>query len=683
MAMPPGNVVLSDKMQFPAGGVGVGNEIHQQHRPPQQWFHVDERDGFISWLRGEFAAANAMIDSLCHHLRAVGEPGEYDGAIGCIQQRRCNWNPVLHMQQYFSVGEVIFALQQVALRKQQQQQQNRYYNDQSKYGGKEYRRSSFTGFNKGYRGFGGEAVKAVYSSVENNSSDGNPSRNGETETSEEIKSGCDGGKLEDTNLALSENDKDTSAKLNGDSHFKSSGNSEGHLSDTLEAESETVGAQSSHKENDSNSSQNKDVKQNHTVTPKTFVASEIVDGKTVNVVDGLKLYENVLDDVEVSKIVSLVNDLRTAGRRGQFQGHTYVLSKRPMKGHGREMIQLGVPIVDAPLEDENPAATSKDRRSESIPTLLEDVIERFVGMQIMPVMPDSCIIDIYNEGDHSQPHMWPAWFGKPISVLFLTECDLTFGRVITADHPGDYKGSLKLPILPGSLLQMQGRSTDFSKHAIPAIRKQRILVTFTKHQPRKFDSQRLTSVATGSPSHWGPPPIRSPNHIRHSGPKHYSPIPTTGVLPAPANRPQIPAANGVQPLFATAPVGSPLPFPAPPVPLPPVSTGWPPAAPPRHPPNRLPVPVPGTGVFLPPSGAGNAAAPQIAAPAEMNFHVQTTFLPDKENGTGKPNSGNFDSPLDGKARKQNCNGIGNGSAVNEEHHQNVDHTEGNKSDGAV
>ncbi|KAJ6898996.1 hypothetical protein NC652_025485 [Populus alba x Populus x berolinensis] len=116
MAMPPGNVVIPDKMQFPAGtgggGAAAGNEIHQHHPQRHQWFPVDERDGFISWLRGEFAAANAIIDSLCHHLRAVGEPGEYDLVVGCIQQRGCNWNHVLHMQQYFSVGEVVAALQQ-------------------------------------------------------------------------------------------------------------------------------------------------------------------------------------------------------------------------------------------------------------------------------------------------------------------------------------------------------------------------------------------------------------------------------------------------------------------------------------------------------------------------------------------------------------------------------------------
>ncbi|KAL4580865.1 hypothetical protein LXL04_017071 [Taraxacum kok-saghyz] len=35
-----------------------------------------------SWLRGEFAAANAIIDSLCHHLKAVGEPGEEEERRG-------------------------------------------------------------------------------------------------------------------------------------------------------------------------------------------------------------------------------------------------------------------------------------------------------------------------------------------------------------------------------------------------------------------------------------------------------------------------------------------------------------------------------------------------------------------------------------------------------------------------
>jgi hypothetical protein len=38
-----------------------------------------------------------------------------------------------------------------------------------------------------------------------------------------------------------------------------------------------------------------------------------------------------------------------------------------------------------------------ERKTEAIPALLQDVIERLVGMQIVAVKPDSCIIDFYNE----------------------------------------------------------------------------------------------------------------------------------------------------------------------------------------------------------------------------------------------------------------------------------------------
>lgn len=38
-----------------------------------------------------------------------------------------------------------------------------------------------------------------------------------------------------------------------------------------------------------------------------------------------------------------------------------MVSKRPMKGHGREMIQLGVPIADGPPDNENAAGTSKGK----------------------------------------------------------------------------------------------------------------------------------------------------------------------------------------------------------------------------------------------------------------------------------------------------------------------------------
>lgn len=205
MAMPSGNVVVQDKMQFPSGGggsAGNGGEIHHHYR--QQWF-VDERDGLIGWLRSEFAAANAIIDSLCHHLRVVGDPGEYDVVIGAIQQRRCNWNQVLLMQQYFSVAEVVYALQQVAWRRQQR------YLDPVKVGAREGRKSG-PGYRQGQRF---ETAKEGYnSSVESYSHEANAVVTGGaqkgtplTEKTDELKSGGEVGKMDGKDLVSAEEKK--------------------------------------------------------------------------------------------------------------------------------------------------------------------------------------------------------------------------------------------------------------------------------------------------------------------------------------------------------------------------------------------------------------------------------------------------------------------------------------------
>jgi hypothetical protein len=139
MAMPPpGNVTTpSEKLQFP---------------PPANWI-PDERDGFISWLRAEFAAANAIIDSLCQHLQAVGDHNEYESVIGSIHHRRLAWSQVLTMQQFFPVADVSYNLQQIAWKRQQQMPPQRHYNSDQV--GKFGARRSGPGFNKHHGGGGG------------------------------------------------------------------------------------------------------------------------------------------------------------------------------------------------------------------------------------------------------------------------------------------------------------------------------------------------------------------------------------------------------------------------------------------------------------------------------------------------------------------------------------------------
>ncbi|KAK4780532.1 hypothetical protein SAY87_016638 [Trapa incisa] len=613
--MPSGNVGISDgKNKFQAD-VGSG-DVRHGHQPPVLF--QDERDGFISWLRGEFAAANAIIDGLCHHLRAVGEPGEYDFLIGLIQQRRCNWTPVLHMQQYFPVSEILYALNQVM--RTRQLQQPKFY-DHSKLGDKEFRRTG-PGFSKNQGQKGGEAVKEVL----NSGFDGS-NNNGTDPKGKKWKVST---KPDDAT-----NDEKVVAKSLTEYNLKSPKTYEQISSGNSKSDSglpnESCMSISKEVEEDI---PNQNRKQHHLSTPKSFVGNEISDGRMVNVVDGMKLYENLLEDAKVKRLISLVTDLRAAGKKQQFRGKTYSISKRPMKGRGREIIQLGLPVANGPLEDE------KDRIIEAIPALLQEVIEYIVDMNIMTLKPDSCIIDIYYEGDYSQPCLWPHWFERPFCLLSLTECNVTFGKVIAIDNPENFKGSLKLSLAPGSLLMMQGKSADIAKYSLPSLRKQRILITFAKSQPKKsisIDNQlHITSPAIIQSSLQGAAPNRPINYISNpAGFKYYGSVPSKNIFPAAAI---IPAINGMQQLLVAAPS---MPFPTS-VPIPLTSTTRWAAVPPR---NQPPHPnIPGTGVFLPP-GSVNPSSPallSLSTTIEQNPNGNSIW----EYGTEKSNQGNADCNCD-------------------------------------
>lgn len=79
---------------------------------------IHPKDALIGWFRGEFAAANAIIDSLCGHLvQLEGGGSEYDSVFAAIHQRRLNWIPILHMQKYCSIADVALELRKVEAKK--------------------------------------------------------------------------------------------------------------------------------------------------------------------------------------------------------------------------------------------------------------------------------------------------------------------------------------------------------------------------------------------------------------------------------------------------------------------------------------------------------------------------------------------------------------------------------------
>uniref|UniRef100_A0ACD5XDW7 Uncharacterized protein n=1 Tax=Avena sativa TaxID=4498 RepID=A0ACD5XDW7_AVESA len=620
-----------------AAMVAAGAHDPQQQQQQQPAWLMDERDGFISWLRGEFAAANAIVDLLILHLRTIGDPAEYDHVLAAVQQRRHHWAPIIHMQQFFPVTDVAVALQQAGWRRRPPAMQHGpvVVPPTQQAPPPPRRPAAFVPSNNHRNGANHRpdpprpAVNVVAAPA------------GSDKHGRELHNKEGNGLKEGENVVDAKSLQLDSPVTDGEKNPKPQTISEGS--------SKVVPA------------------------PLEYTTSEIIDGKPVNTVEGLKVYEGLVNAIEINKIVSLVNETKaSSGQGGLEAGQTVIVGKRPLRGHGSVVIQLGVPIVEGPLEDEN----QRETKVEAVPGLLHDLFDRFFKQGIVPAMPDYCVVDFYHAGEYSHPQQPPPWYGRPLCTLCLTECDMVFGRVIFGER-GDNRGPLKLSLSTGSLVVLQGRSADVAKRSIPTTRKQRILLTFGKSVPRKLippeSAARSTPPLTPPPMPWGPPSRPASMRPHSPSPQHFGYAPTSSVLPAPTAGPphHIPPSDGMQPLFvAPAPVAAAaIPFPAA-VPLSNTAPAWIPEAAPRPAPPRLP--VPGTGVFLPP-GSGHQLLPPHQMIQASHAHAEPNSprgLPayahnkaaglEMSNGSASPRSSATTKRPDAIDAKSECNGSSNG-----------------------
>lgn len=81
--------------------------------PPMLVSDAFAKDAILAWYRGEFAAANAIIDALCAHLAQFSSAADYSSVFAAIHRRRLHWIPVLQMQKYHSIADVTLQLQKV------------------------------------------------------------------------------------------------------------------------------------------------------------------------------------------------------------------------------------------------------------------------------------------------------------------------------------------------------------------------------------------------------------------------------------------------------------------------------------------------------------------------------------------------------------------------------------------
>ncbi|XP_077218474.1 RNA demethylase ALKBH10B-like isoform X2 [Tasmannia lanceolata] len=421
------------------------------HISPPETF---ARDAIISWFRGEFAAANAIIDALCNHLTQINggdRRSDYEPVFAAIHRRRLNWIPILQMQKYFSIADVAIELREVVAKKREEEEEER-------------------------------KIKMDEKEKENDNTETAAdviSLEKETSGEEESK--------ESDDLDVANHEEEENENLDGDSSKSKNNDGEGSQEGQFSSQNIQI------------CSENEDLERrlDRIKTTKGFVAKEPVKGHMVNVVKGLKLYEDIFTDLELSKLANFINEVRLAGRKGELSGETFILFNKQLKGNKREIIQLGVPLF-GPINDE--AASN----IEPIPSVLQAVIEYLVQCHLIPESrkPNSCSINFFDEGEYSQPYLKPPHLDQPFSTLFLSETAMAFGRVLVSDHHGNFKGPLMLSVKEGSLLVMRGNSADMARQVTCPSPNRRVSITFfrvrspTTNQIHPSDIPPLTQAMT-------------------------------------------------------------------------------------------------------------------------------------------------------------------------------------------
>ncbi|KAF2314909.1 hypothetical protein P3X46_015218 [Hevea brasiliensis] len=428
----------------------VGPTVVPVQTPPVMVTDAFAKDAILAWFRGEFAAANAVIDALCSHLAQLsrGPGSEYEAVFAAIHRRRLNWIPVLQMQKYHSIADVAVELRRVTEKK---------FNANN--GESEQKREVMLK----------EACLVEEEKVGK-------------KVAESMGNGVD--EVGDGGEVVEDDDSP-------DSDITDSGSQE------VQPTSENIDICSNHE--DCN------VRPDQIKLTKGFTAKEQVKGHMVNVVKGLKLYEDVFTDYELSKLTDFVNELRVAGQNGDLAGETFILFNKQVKGNKRELVQFGVPIFGHIKEE----ATSDNRTSniEPIPALLQGVIDHLILWQLIPEYkkPNGCIIHFFDEDEYSQPFQKPPHLDQPISTLLLAESTMAFGRTLVSDNDGNYRGPLMLSLRKGSLLVMRGNSADTARHVMCPSPNKRVSITFFKVRPDANQGQSPpASPMAGAMTLWQP-----------------------------------------------------------------------------------------------------------------------------------------------------------------------------------
>lgn len=100
----------------------------------------------------------------------------------------------------------------------------------------------------------------------------------------------------------------------------------------------------------------------------------------------------------------------------------------------------------------NPPGILRDEEADPLPNLFKKLIKRMIKWHILPptCIPNSCVVNIYEEGDCIPPHIDHHDFARPFSTIsLLSECAILFGSNLKAIRPGEFQGSFSIPLPVG------------------------------------------------------------------------------------------------------------------------------------------------------------------------------------------------------------------------------------------
>ena len=98
-----------------------------------------------------------------------------------------------------------------------------------------------------------------------------------------------------------------------------------------------------------------------------------------------------------------------------------------------------------------------------------------------------CIINFYAEGDCIPPHIDHLDFTRPfVTLSLLTEQPILFGEKIGIVDDGEFKAPFSTPLPVGSVLVLDGNGANVAKHCVPAVKADRVSITFRQIDHRKI-----------------------------------------------------------------------------------------------------------------------------------------------------------------------------------------------------